>query len=194
MSAATAEIALGHSAWRVIEHTTIGQTLMLSSILALLLALVPSDSTATPSDLMVAQLMQSVHSYTDPFDGPAEDVQLRTEWADLTGDGVQDALVYLDSPTWCGSGGCTVLVFEGVVGEDADELGPFRIAAEISMMHGPVTVATTSHDGWKDLIVVKESGQSVALRFDGETYPQSPGAGVDVASVDAGVVLFADAQ
>ena len=83
--------------------------------------------------------------------------------------------------SWCGSGGCTVLVFETVTGDDVDELGAFRPAAEISLMHGPVEVSKTTHEGWADLIVEKADGQRVALRFDGETYPQSPADGVAVA-------------
>lgn len=168
---------------------------MLSPVLALLVALAPADSTATPPDSAVALLVQAVHAYVEPFGAPSDDLQLRMDWADLNGDGVDDALVYLDSPSWCGSGGCTVLVFEAITGEmDIAELGAFRPAAEISLMHGPVTVATTSHEGWADLIVEQETGQRVALRFDGETYPMSPAEGVAVGPTVAGDVLFATAD
>lgn len=168
---------------------------MISSVLSLLLALAPVGNPATPSDSVVAQLVQAVHAYVAPFDAPADDVQMRTEWADLTGDGVEDALVYLDSPSWCGSGGCTVLVFEAITGEaDIAELGAFRPAAEISLMHGPVTVAETSTEGWADLIVTQADGQRVALRFDGETYPMSPAEGVAVSGSSTGTVLFAAAE
>ena len=176
---------------------TIGQTAMLASTLLLALALLvaPPDSTATPPASTAVQLMNAVHAYVSPLGVPGEDVQVRTEWTDLTGDGIADALVYLDSPSWCGSGGCTVLVFEAITGEaDVEALGAFRAAAEISMMHGPVGVATTHHEGWADLIVQNEEGSRVTLRFDGETYPLSPASGVAYRKSGSETVLFATAE
>ena len=167
---------------------------MLASVLALAFLLVPADSTATPPDSMIALLMQAVHAYVAPLSASAEDVQLRTEWADVNGDGVADALVYVNANSWCGSGGCTVLVFETITGDDVEELGAFRPAAEISLMNGPVEVAKTTHDGWADLIVEKADGQRIALQFDGETYPQSPADGVAVADSEPGTMLFANAE
>lgn len=165
---------------------------MFTPLLALALLLFPADSTATPQPDSAALLFQAVHTYTAPFSAPAEDLQVRTEWADVTGDGVDDALVYLESATWCGSGGCTLLVFEAITGEDdIAELGAFRPAAEISLMHGSVQIATTTTNGWSDLIVEGDAGARVALRFDGETYPASPGGGVEAIADVSGPVLFA---
>ncbi|HEX8384719.1 MAG TPA: hypothetical protein VF576_00965 [Rubricoccaceae bacterium] len=170
---------------------------MFASALALALLLVPTDTTSAQETTSpaAAQLMEAVQTYVEPFDDTDENVQIRTEWADLTGDGVDDALVYLESLSWCGSGGCTVLVFEAITGEEAvAELGAFRPAAEISLMQGPVVVAPTRHEGWADLVVQDADGARVALQFDGETYPSSPAAGVAVGASPAGTVLFADAE
>lgn len=140
-------------------------------------------------------VMQAVHAYTAPFSAPAEDLQIRTEWADVSGDGVDDALVYLESATWCGSGGCTLLVFEAITGEDdIAELGAFRPAAEISLVAGPVQVAAATAGEWADLIVTGDGGQPVALRFDGETYPMTPSAGIAMRASATGPVLFASAE
>ena len=163
--------------------------------LALALLLTPTDTTAAQDPPAAALLLGAVQAYVQPLNAAGEDVQIRTEWADLTGDGVADALVYLDSPSWCGSGGCTVLVFEAITdAEAAAELGAFRPAAEISLMNGPVTVAETTSEGWADLVVTQEDGARVALRFDGETYPTSPAEGVAVNATTPGTVLFADAE
>lgn len=168
---------------------------MFTPLLALALLLSPADSTATPQPESTALLMQAVHAYTSPFSAPAEDLQVRTEWTDVTGDGVADALVYVESTTWCGSGGCTLLVFEAITGEDdIAELGAFRPAAEISLMNGPVQIAQTTTNGWSDLVVKGAEGQSIALRFDGETYPASPGGGVAMSASATGPVLFASAE
>lgn len=163
-------------------------------VLALLLAQTDTTVAQTPSPA-AAQLLDAVHAYVSPFDETEENVQIQTEWADLNGDGVDDALVYLNAPSWCGSGGCTVLVFEAVTGDEAiAELGPFRAAAEISLMHGPVVVAQTQHEGWADLVVEQRDGTRVALQFDGETYPTSPADGVALNEAATGTVLFADAD
>ena len=37
----------------------------------------------------------------------------QTAGVDLNGDGIKDALVLLQGPYWCGTGGCSQLVFQG---------------------------------------------------------------------------------
>ena len=170
---------------------------MLAFLLALALLVAPTDSTSTtpgePSQ--ASRLISAVQTYITPLDAPNEDVQIQTEWVDLNGDGVQDALVYLESESWCGSGGCTVLVFEAIPDSlEAAELGAFRPAAEISLMHGPVVVADTQTDGWKDLLVQDADGNTARLAFDGETYPMSPGDGVAMTTPADGTILFASSE
>lgn len=168
--------------------------LALSLLLSALPAALPADSLMADSASRRA-LAEAVERYAGPLDPEWDGAGWRVGWTDLNGDGLLDALVYLDGPAWCGSGGCTVLVMEAIGEEDAEELGAFRPAAEISLMHGPVTVAPTAVDGWHDLVV--EDGQGVwrRLRFDGETYPFSPGDGDVVAGAPTGgTVLFADGE
>ncbi len=160
--------------------------------LTLLLSVLPTDSLAADSAARRA-LAEAVEQYAGPLDPDWARAAWRVEWADVNSDERPDALVYLDGPAWCGSGGCTVLVMEAIGEEDAAVLGPFRPAAEISLMHGPVTVAPTAVDGWRDLVV--EDGQGVwrRLRFDGETYPFSPADGERLNTPPTGgTVLFAD--
>lgn len=168
---------------------------MFAALLSLALLVVPPDSTASTSPSQMVRLMEAVQSYIAPVDTPNEDVQIKTEWADLNGDGTLDALVSLESASWCGSGGCTLLIFEGISDPaEVAELGAFRPAAEISLMHGPVVVAPSASEGWSDLIVQNADGQTSLLRFDGETYPMSPAEGVAVTAPAGGTVLFASAD
>ena len=168
---------------------------MFAALLSLALLLAPPDSTATVSAAQAALLVEAVQTYVAPFDAPNEDIRMRTEWADLNGDGAKDALVSLESASWCGSGGCTLLIFEAITdAEEIAELGAFRPAAEISLTHGPVVVAETSTDGWADLLVRNADGGTSRLQFDGETYPASPAGGVAVLGTVAGTVLFAYAE
>lgn len=133
----------------------------------------PDTSLARP----VAPLIAAVDAYLAPFTAVGERPVLRVEWIDLTADGRDDALVTVESASWCGSGGCTLLVAEAMAGEDADEFGPFRVAAEVAYTNGEVAVLHASSHGWRDLVVRRGAGWAV-LQFDGETYPSSPAAGL----------------
>lgn len=150
----------------------------------------PHDADPPPTEA----LDRAVLRYTLPFTAAPDATTWKTRWTDLNGDGVLDALVYIAGPDWCGSGGCTLLVFEAVTGPDADELGAFRPAAEVSLVAGPVLVADAGPDGWRDLVVNAEAGDPRVLRFDGETYPGSPSAGVAVTDPPPGVLLFAESN
>lgn len=152
-----------------------------------------SDSLAADSARSLA-LVEAVAHYAEPLDPDWSDTRRRVEWSDLNADGRADALVYLIGPAWCGSGGCTLLVMEAVAPDDVDELGAFRPAAEISLMHGPVAVAPTHSFGWADLIVEDHDGEWQKLSFDGETYPFSPADGQPIDAADAATWFFADAQ
>lgn len=165
---------------------------MFAALLSLLFFLTPPDSSAADTSARQILLMQAVEAYVAPVSAHSEDVRLRTEWADLNGDGAEDALVYVESESWCGSGGCTVVVFEAITDSvEVAEFGAFRPAAEISLMHGPVVVAETQTEGWADLLVQSETGGTMRLAFDGETYPMSPGDGVAMTTPAAGTTLFA---
>lgn len=139
-------------------------------------------------------LRDAVRSYAEPFDESFGETTYRTEWVDLNGDDRDDALVFLEGAAWCGSSGCTLLVMVGTAPEDAAEVGAFAPAAEISLMHAPVYVSTTTTEGWHDLIVEDGQGTWRRLRFDGETYPFSPAGGdSETAPPVDGLVAFAPA-
>lgn len=144
---------------------------------------------ADTTDDRRADLLAAVAHYTEPLDLHWDSIQVG--WADLNGDRQEDALVYLTGPDWCGSSGCTVLVFEQLSGVDANELGRFRVAAEISLVRGPVTVVS-GQGYWHDLIMDGPSGPR-RLAFDGETYPYSPSDGLRVDGPrPKGLTLFTD--
>ena len=154
----------------------------------LLLLSCPADTLDDRRDV----LFDAIAGYADPLGLSWDSTEVRVAWVDLNGDQRDDALVALSGQAWCGSGGCTVLVFEAMHGVDAEEFGAYRPAAEISLMHGPIVVA--EGDGlWADLVVQGEDGTMRVLRFDGETYPLSPGgAPLLDGAAPAGTTLFAD--
>lgn len=92
---------------------------------------------------------------------------------DLNNDGLRDGLMILKTPYgyWCGTHGCTMLVFKAH--EDR-----FTLVNSVQPVRAPVYISTLQNNGWKDL-VVRVSGRStkakhVALKFDGSKYPTDP--------------------
>jgi hypothetical protein len=92
---------------------------------------------------------------------------LRTFTADLNDDGREDGVVLLTGNRWCGSGGCSMLVFEGA------EHG-FRLVSTSTIANEPVAVLPTTEHGWHTLIVSARGKGSVMMPFDGRKYPSNP--------------------
>jgi hypothetical protein len=93
------------------------------------------------------------------------------DFVDLNGDSTPDAIVALTGSYWCGTGGCTMLVFQG---EDKT----FKFISRSTLVRPPVTVSETKTNGWRDLVFKVSGGgmpvKMVALRFDGKKYPLNP--------------------
>lgn len=92
--------------------------------------------------------------------------------ADLDGDGRSEALVYVTDPSYCGSGGCTLLVLS------PGERG-YRMALRSTVTQLPVRLLPTFTRGWRDLGVTVSGGgitrpYVARLRFDGHSYPGNP--------------------
>lgn len=141
----------------------------------------------------VAQAQSALLAYIQPFDSTPDAGRWPLAWADLNGDGLKDAVALSNDADWCGSGGCTLLILEAIPEVDQEELGPFRVAAEVSMVDAPVVWLGSRANGWHDLGVTDEEGRTIRLSFDGETYPFSPADGTK-ARVNAGRVLFAGTE
>ena len=112
---------------------------------------------------------------------PQANDPFKSAFIDLNQDGVLDALVLLGSSNWCGSGGCTLLVFQGEgdgVLMDQELNNEFRLVSKITLVQQPVIVSTNQTNGWRDLLLQMSGGGApvgtVALQFDGEAYPSNP--------------------
>ncbi len=110
-------------------------------------------------------------SYLAAQNESLDNTKYQMEIIDLNEDGYDDALVLLTGPMWCGTGGCTLLIFEGLK-ESA------RFVSDSSLVRGPITVSTSKTKGWRDLIIRVSGGGAVpgkvALKFDGRKYPLNP--------------------
>ena len=90
-----------------------------------------------------------------------------TRYADLNGDGLEDAVVFLKGMQWCGSGGCTLMIFKNL-GDS------YKLISKSSVTSTPISVAKTETNGWKDLIVWSRGSGLVLMKFNGEQYPRNP--------------------
>lgn len=96
----------------------------------------------------------------------------QTALVDLNGDGHEDALVLLQNPMYfCGTGGCTLLVFKGTK-------SGFEFVSRSTLIRGPVLVSDTQTHDWRDLVVEVSGGgmepKRVALKYTGKKYPLNP--------------------
>jgi len=130
-----------------------------------------STTSAVDSDLKPA-LQQAIAQFMQAEKVPADSKQtFLADYIDLNDDGALDAVVLLTGSDWCGSGGCTMLVFQG-----KDKT--FNLISSSTLVRSPLTVGETKTNGWRDLIVEVSGGGAtpaqVALKFDGTAYPKNP--------------------
>ena len=91
--------------------------------------------------------------------------------ADLDGDGILDAVVLVNDPRYCGSGGCTMVVLTGTA------IG-FDVVSSSTVTWGPISVLSAKRYKWHTLAVHVAGGgispAEVLLPFDGHRYPRNP--------------------
>ena len=91
---------------------------------------------------------------------------------DLNGDGQPEAIVYLVSNEWCGSGGCNTLIL-------TQTTSSWRIVTNVTITQLPIRVLTERSNGWLDIGVWVQgggiqNGYEAKLVFNGKTYPTNP--------------------
>ena len=132
--------------------------------------------------LLCAPSVQMAQSTPDPlifvlqtYVGTPNEETKRTEYAaafvDLKDDGTKEAIVYLSSGGWCGTGGCTMLIL-------APEGKSYRVVTKVPSVRLPIRVLNKKSNGWHDLgVMARKSGveplYEAILSFDGRSYPIS---------------------
>jgi hypothetical protein len=118
-----------------------------------------------------AQAKRSLRAFLQTFDGDLKD-RFVAAFADLNSDGRPEAIVYLTSNDWCGSGGCTTLILV----PDGDS---WRLLTKTPITRPPIRLLRTRSNGWRNIGVWVQGGgiqpgYQAELRFDGKTYPSNP--------------------
>lgn len=137
--------------------------------LAILLALAGCSS-AGPDPQRLREAI--VAHFTSEWGEVPTPEECRTAWANLDGQGADEAVVLLEGPMWCGTGGCSLTIWS----QEPD--GSYRFVSRSSLCRDEVRVSEQSSHGWTDL-VVHVAGGGVApswrvLRFDGDAYTLNP--------------------
>lgn len=95
----------------------------------------------------------------------------RYAFADLNGDGIDDAVVLITDNQYCGSGGCSFVIFQGVG-------GGFKVISSSTITREPILLLPEKKKGWHTLSVFVAGGGAkpgqVMMRFDGKEYPSNP--------------------
>jgi len=89
-------------------------------------------------------------------------------FVDLNEDGKLEAIVYLNGPSWCGSGGCTTLVL-------SPKGDSYRLVAKVPITRTPIRVLSAKSHGWRTLVASVggggiQPGYEAEIPFDGSSY------------------------
>jgi hypothetical protein len=92
--------------------------------------------------------------------------------ADLNGDGRKESFVYVTDPSFCGSGGCLLLVL-------SPRGNNYSVVMRATVVKRPIMIFRTATHGWRDVGVTVQGGGNIRtyvsrLRFDGHRYPSNP--------------------
>lgn len=88
-------------------------------------------------------------------------------FVDLNENHKNDAIVLLRDRNWCGSGGCTLLIFE-------KQRNKYKLISQSTVTDAPIYALNTYHQGWRDLAVYSRKHGLVKFKYDGQRYPSNP--------------------
>jgi hypothetical protein len=111
-------------------------------------------------------------------------------FADLNGDGREEALVALHSGLFCGSGDCALYIY-------APAGASWREVAELTIVNAPVRLLDARSRGWRDLAVSVRGGgmdlpHEARIVFDGRTYASNPSLAPGIRGRAPGRILIGD--
>ncbi|MEZ8881178.1 COG3650 family protein [Vibrio lentus] len=139
------------------------------------------------SDQLDQKVDQAIREYFKINNTDPDNTQYRWLTYDLNGDGKEELFAQLD---WCGSGGCTLLIFE-------NHQDNWRFNSRITLVKGDIRLGKSQNHGWQDLIFNVSGGGATpakhTLSYTGVSYPLNPSVAPVANDADiSDVVLFAD--
>jgi heat shock protein HslJ len=131
----------------------------------------PLDKASAEIDkALESAILKASPDYTQAVIGDSSKARYVVGKADLNEDGRPETLVYLMGSIFCGTGGCTLLVFDG-------KNGSYQLIEKISLSRTPVIVSSKAMKGWRDIWQMQSGGgapaEYVSFRFNGKHYAES---------------------
>jgi hypothetical protein len=163
----------------------VGRDPLRSILLSALLAVCGSAGAQTPAP----ELTPSLRSFLQALDGRFRDgsTRISVAAADLSGKGSPVVLVYLSGRSWCGSGGCGLLIL-------SSSSGKYRVITKTTVTQLPIKILASRTHGWRDLAVGVGGGGAAPglakLAFNGHRYPSNPTIAPRAPDAAAGAVLI----
>jgi hypothetical protein len=137
-------------------------------LLASTMTVCSSGMAQTPENPNAAETKNgSILTFLEKFGG-GDATNYKIGWADLDGDGKQEAIVLMTGEDWCGSGGCTLAVLK----HNADS---WTVVSKVPTCRPPVLVLDEKTNGWRELAVSAQGGgdptrRALVLRFQKGRY------------------------
>ena len=151
------------------------------------------SSITDPDPALEQAIRQEIPDYQGEMPDGFE-VRYSYNQVDLDGDAIPEVLVYLSGYYTCGSGGCTMLIFQQ---KDQSEAS-YELVSRIRLVNAPVLVSAKTTTGWQDLILYVAGGgvepYYALLQYDGKGYPTNPSVAPEVpaAAVVKGTAILTD--
>jgi len=114
---------------------------------ALMLVATTPAVCAPPPDLRAA---------LDKWASPRPIARFQFSLVDLNGDGIQDAVVHVTDPSFCGNGGCPIVQFKG-------ETPGFTLVGSSGLVRKPIYVLKESQEGWHTLAAMIGLGNGAGI-------------------------------
>ena len=139
------------------------------------------------SDQLDQKVDQAIREYFKINNTSPDNTKYRWLTYDLNGDGKEELFAQLD---WCGSGGCTLLIFE-------HHQDNWRFNSRVTLAKGDIRLGKSQNHGWQDLIFNVSGGGATpakhTLSYSGMSYLLNPSIAPIADDIDiSDVVLFAD--
>jgi len=134
-----------------------------TSLVLLLFCLLPEYSTASEAPLNLTNAVKK------QLNIPGNKTALKYKFVliDLNNDNENDAVVWVNENGYCGSGGCTLHIYQGIK-------SGFKYISKSTITNPPIYVLNTNNYGWFTLIVNTGGIGEVLMEFNGSRYPLNP--------------------
>lgn len=125
--------------------------------------LAPLNQPRAASESTIAQWVDSNILAPEGLSLEQDNIRYLSGKADLNSDGAAEHFVLIQDRYFCGSGGCTAVIF--------DNQG--NIISQMSVVKPPVLLAESTSNGWRDFMVWS-NGAFRLMKSSGDSYPTNP--------------------